>query len=101
MDDERNVLNDSDSEGENEELNVDDPTVNANEHAWLSDFVHEFGPQNLPENQSEYDIFHLFFSDILNLIATESNLYAEQYFQSVGRRENLKQFSNLRQWKDV
>ena len=80
-----------------------DPTFEAYEFGWLRQFdMNTVGPQNIPEDREPYDIYSMYFdNDILSVLVTETNLYYEQYIQSVGGVDNLPTHSRARKWRPV
>lgn len=78
-----------------------DPSLEAYDCEWLTPYVQNSGPKNVPEESTPYEIFRLYFDDeIIDLLVTQTNLYYDQYIQTKGL-DNLPIFSRARSWRPV
>jgi len=93
-----------DSDGE-EGVGVNMP-VNINlgtamSHEWLGDFSHISGHKLGNAELNEIQVFqHIFTADVMELLVTETNRYAEQYF-ILHPKETLPPYSLARKWVAV
>lgn len=69
---------------------------------WLRNFDAVFGPKNVDEDSSPYEIFSKIFDDnVFDLLVEQTNLYFDQFLMSKGGRDNLPPNSRFRHWVPV